>query len=237
MRYSIIIPCADPANINLQSRAELQRAMQPLPGDWELLGTQPHEQSLIASLAAAQGDCVIVIDPSLPYSFVQIALLTQRLARADFVCGRRRRRGVAKLIERVARIPRWFLLGLDSHDPGCMFWAARREVFAGLVLQPHLLRYLPSLVARRGYRVDQVYVTADRQQLPTQLLSQKYAVSPLNLIRAAWTCWTWREPSADGSIDVSRTESSNAHPQILVIDSHRTSNRPILSEPARKKSA
>ena len=72
---------------------------------------------------------LIAIDPGGCYPAEQIPSLIDWLRRADMVVGRRRRFGITKLRERIARIPRWLLLGLEAHDPDCLFWVARRRCF------------------------------------------------------------------------------------------------------------
>ncbi|MCC7084890.1 MAG: glycosyltransferase [Pirellulales bacterium] len=148
--------------------------------------------SLTAGIAAARGEVVIAMEPGESYPAEQIPWLVSWLSRADFVAGRRRQRGVAKLWQRIARIPRWFLLGLESHDPDCLFWAARREVVADLRLSPSMCRYLPALASRRGYRVCDAYV---EHRGPRRRL-QDVRPNPVDLLAAWWMCRRWCEPMA-----------------------------------------
>ena len=92
--------------------------------------------ALSAGIHAARGEMLIAIEPGEAYQPYQIATLIGGLQRADFMAGRRRQTGVAKLWHRINRLPRWLLLGLDGHDPDCLFWAARREAFADLHSPP-----------------------------------------------------------------------------------------------------
>ena len=105
--------------------------------------------ALSAGIQAARGDVLIATEPGDYYPAAQIPSLLNWLDRADLVVGRRRRFGLSKLKERVARIPRGLLLGLDAHDPECLFWAARREALAEMNLQPGMARYLSALVAQQ----------------------------------------------------------------------------------------
>jgi hypothetical protein len=161
MRYSIIIPHCHGTRESEPQREELLAVLRRLDRH-ELLtnfsGCPTVEHAIVAGLRAARGEAVVVVEPGERYPLSQLPLLLRALSRADFVCGRRRRRGWSKLIERVARVPRWLLLGQHIRDPDCLFWAARREVFNGLQVLPRLVRHLPSLVARQGFRVDNVYV-------------------------------------------------------------------------------
>src|SRR5437868_14043031 len=104
--------------------------------------------------------------------------------------GRRKSTGFRKLYERVARIPRWLLLGLESHDPDCLLWAARREAVADISLMAGMARYLPAIVANRGYRVCEAYI---EHTGPRQLL-QDVAPNPGDLLAAWWHCRRWRDP-------------------------------------------
>jgi hypothetical protein len=161
MRYSIIIPYCHGARESAIQREELQSVLRRLDRH-EILtnfaGCPTVEHAIVAGLRAARGEAVVVVEPGERYPLSQLPSLLRALSRADFVCGRRRRRGWTKLVERIARLPRWLLLGRGIRDPDCLFWAARREVFNGLQLLPRFVRHLPSLVARQGFRVDNVYV-------------------------------------------------------------------------------
>jgi dolichol-phosphate mannosyltransferase len=148
--------------------------------------------ALTAGVAAARGETVIAIEAGETYSADQIPWMVTWLCRADLVVGRRRRAGTAKLWQRFSRIPRWLLLGLESHDPDCLFWAARREVVANLPLSPGMCRYLPALVSRRGYRVCDAYV---EHQGPIHWL-QDVRPNLGDLLAAWWMCRRWREPTA-----------------------------------------
>jgi hypothetical protein len=146
----------------------------------------------MAGIAAARGETIVAIEAGDAYSMEQIPWLVGWLNRADFVAGRRRRTGIAKLWQRCSRIPRWLLLGLESHDPDCLFWAARREVINQLPLSPGMCRYLPALVSRRGYRVCDAYV---EHRGPVRRL-QDVRPNAADLLAAWWMCHRWREPAA-----------------------------------------
>jgi glycosyltransferase involved in cell wall biosynthesis len=149
--------------------------------------------ALTAGIAAARGETVIAIEAGETYSAEQVPWMVSWLSRADFVAGRRRQTGLGKLWQRFGRIPRWLLLGLESHDPDCLFWAARREVVANLRLSPGMCRYLPAIISRRGYRVCDAYV---EHHGPLHRL-QDARPNPADLLAAWWMCRRWREPVAD----------------------------------------
>jgi hypothetical protein len=161
MRYSIIIPYCHGAQESAGQLRELESVLRRLD-DCEVLtkfsGCPTVEHAIVAGLRAARSETVAVIEPGDRYPLAQLPGLLRGLARADLVCGRRRRHGWAKLVERLTRLPRWMFLGRGVRDPGCLFWAARREVFNGIQLLPRLVRHLPSLVARQGFRIDNLYV-------------------------------------------------------------------------------
>jgi hypothetical protein len=214
MRYSIIIPHCHGVRPSDQQRQELESLLGRI--DHEILckfaGCPTIEHAIVAGVRAARGQAVAVIEPGERYPVGQLAGLLRGLSRADFVCGRRRRHGWPKLAERMARLPRWLLLGLDARDPGCLFWAARREVFNGLQLVPRFVRHLPALVARQGFRVDSMYVEERTSQRPTgtaALLDQPEAphVASANLLSAWWTCHKLRRAERAVSL---RTDAAAA---------------------------
>jgi hypothetical protein len=218
MRYSIIIPHCHGQRESASQRQDLQIALRRAQA-CELLtkfsGCPTIDHAVIAGLRAARGEIVVVIEPGDRYPLTQLSALVRALSRADFVCGRRRRQGWPKLTERLGRLPRWLLLGLDSRDPDCLFWAARREVFNGLQLLPRFVRFLPSLVARQGYRVDSIYVeerSSAAAARATESLQTATSVraAPANLLTAWWTCRKLRaiEPGA-GPSSANRTETSS----------------------------
>jgi glycosyltransferase involved in cell wall biosynthesis len=109
--------------------------------------------ALTAGIAASRGEVIVAVDPRGGYPLDEIGGLIRGLARGDIVFARPRRSGLAKAWQRVARIPRWLLLGLEVREPECLFWAARREAVHGLDLPRGMYRYLANFVSRRGYRV------------------------------------------------------------------------------------
>ncbi len=115
-----------------------------------------------------------------------------RFARADFHAGRRRQTGLAKFRHRITRFPRWLLLGLDGHDPDCLFWAARREVFADINLAAGAARYLPAIVARRGFRACEIFVEHQGLRRPLQDIRPTFG----DLLATWWQCLRWRNSAA-----------------------------------------
>jgi len=121
--------------------------------------------ALSAGIAAARGDVVVAIEAGERYPPSQISKLLDGLVHADLVCAKRPRASGANLWRRAANVTRWVLPASPVDDPGCLFWAARREAVAGIDLSGGMESYLASLVAARGFRVDQASVTT-RQTKP-----------------------------------------------------------------------
>ncbi len=193
LRLPFEILCVDDGSTaaTLETLAALQRAegaMRVLTLD------QPSGTStaLSAGIAAARGDIVIAIEPGNHYSPEQIPHLIAGLSRLDLVVGRLRLGAWRKFWHRLGRLPRWLLLGIEVRHPECLFWAARREAVADIPLARGMRRYLPWLVARRGFRVGDMYV---RESAERTTLHDPPA-NPLDLLNAWWTCRRWRNDTA-----------------------------------------
>lgn len=233
MRYSIVLPDPSGATLTALDRESIEHLLSGLRGGHELLwrykGCQTVEECIVAGLRAARGEVVVVIEPGGRYAPSEIPKLVARLARTDFACGRRRRTGLARWWARLARLPRWLLLGLENRDPTCLFWAARREVFFGVQLVPAMVRYLPSLVARRGFRVDNVYV---EEQPHTAGSSYRLSRPRLPRARPA-TLWSaWRACTRSAKADAADAAGHDAAQGRL--DAASSSD---ISGPFRAKSA
>jgi glycosyltransferase involved in cell wall biosynthesis len=144
--------------------------------------------ALANGIEAARGEVIIASEPGDYYPATQLPQLVKWLDRADFVAGRRRRFGWSKFRERLARVPRGVLLGLDSHDGDCLFWAARREALADVHLLPGMARYLAGIVAHRGFRVCETYV----EHGPGWRRLDDPPANPGDLLAAWWACRRWR---------------------------------------------
>jgi len=169
--------------------------------------------ALAVGVAAARGDIVIALEAGQRYAVEQIPHLVARLSRLDLVYARRRLGGWQKFWHRVGRIPRAMLLGLDVRHPECLFWAARREAVAGIHLSPGMRRYLPWLVARRGFRVGDMYI----DEAPVGQPVHDGRRNPLDLLTAWWLCRRWRsdafhEVHASRDIVAMPTASAPASP-------------------------
>lgn len=125
--------------------------------------------ALAAAIAASTGDLLVALEDSRQYDIADVARLVERLARFDLVCGCRRASFAVRALRRLRDLPRFLVLGSYVRDPDCLCWAARREAVSGLELSRGMERFLPALVARRGYRVGETHVVARRvPRLPSR---------------------------------------------------------------------
>jgi hypothetical protein len=144
---------------------------------------------------------VIAVEAGDGSAAAQIPHLIARLSRLDLVYAKRRLSGWAKFRHRVGRIPRAMLLGLEVRHPEMLLWAARREAIAGIHLSPGMRRYLPWLVARRGFRVGDMYVeeAPNGERSPATSAMVRGAPDggrhPMDLLTAWWLCRRWRNDS------------------------------------------
>lgn len=150
--------------------------------------------ALTAGIAAARGDVLIAVEAGDQYPADQIPKLLDRLDGADLVCGRRPSAKHGGFWRRLSNVPRWPLPTAPVDDPSCLFWAARHEAVAGLDLCDGMADYISSLVAARGYRVDQVSVTTGGRKPST---GGAWA-SPADLLRSPWrACRRAARPAMD----------------------------------------
>jgi glycosyltransferase involved in cell wall biosynthesis len=152
--------------------------------------------ALSVGIAAARGNIVVALELGKRHAIEQIPHLISRLSRLDLVYIRRRLNGWRKFWHRVGRIPRAMLLGLEVRHPERLFWAARREAVAGIHLSPGMRRYLPWLVARRGFRVGDMYIA---ETTPGEAIADVAVPdgrrNPLDLLTAWWLCRRWHNDS------------------------------------------
>lgn len=116
------------------------------------------DAALSAGIRHARGAVVIAVEASDRYEFSDLPRLTERLARADLVWGCRRSHRLARWWRTVRHLPRTLFSGSLVRDPDCVFWAARREVFAHFTWTPHWHRWLPELASEQGFRVAELHV-------------------------------------------------------------------------------
>jgi len=143
-----------------------------------------------AGIRASCGDYVLTIDAGGRFNVSDSAALISGLSRADMVYARPSYTGWRKMFRRVARTPRWMLLGLETREPDGLFWAARREALAGFDLARGMYRYLPDFVASRGFRVAEALVECNFQAPDFHRLAWP---NPIDLCTAWWLSQRWRQ--------------------------------------------
>ena len=188
IRYSVLIPQRNAGSDLAQQLPELRRVLNLLSLPYEvicidqasgpptraalgqLLKQHPFlrvlsldrarglEAALAAGIAAARGELVVAIGPSKEYPVQQIPHLIAELSGADIVFGRQQLVGWAHAWQRLTSLPQRWLLGPELRSSDGLFWAARREAVVGLESARGTARFLPWLVAMRGYRVGETAI-------------------------------------------------------------------------------
>lgn len=151
--------------------------------------------ALAVGIAQSRGDVVVAVEAGERYPADEMTRLIDRLVRADFVMGRRRLGRIGKLLQSLAHAPRRLLLGREVRDPGCLFWAARREAVVNLPLSRGMSRYLASLVSARGFRVTEVNV--DHRPVRHGRTTFDGWHNPFDLLAAWWLRRRWHQPTAE----------------------------------------
>lgn len=161
-----------------------------------------------AGIAAARSDLVVAWQASHCYSPDDLPRLVARLARADLICGRRRRGWLARQARRVGLWPRQLLmgslLGTSVQDPRSPVWAARREAVAGLPLELGLEGWLATLVARRGFRVCELNIDFDAGRAAGSI-AETFAPHFAELLAARHIC---RQPMYGKPQEVTAADAS-----------------------------
>lgn len=127
----------------------------------QLDGNYGQSAALEAGFRAARGEVLVTLDADGQNPPAEIPKLLERIGPFDFVCGWRRNRQDRlrkRVASRLAYCVRWLLLHDKFHDSGCSLKAMRRQCVSNLTLFNGLHRFLPALIALRGYRVTQVEV-------------------------------------------------------------------------------
>jgi len=119
--------------------------------------------ALDAGLRQARGGTVATMDADLQNDPADIPRLLTLLGQGevDVVCGwrRHRRDGLSKrLASRIGNLLRRLLTRERIHDSGCTLRAYRRECLEGLELYGDMHRFIPAVLALRGFRVGEIEV-------------------------------------------------------------------------------
>jgi len=117
--------------------------------------------ALLAGFNAAAGDVVVTMDGDLQNDPVDIPRLLDELDGRDVVSGWRRDRRDTLGKRLSSRFSNWLarrLTGLPLHDFGCTLKAYRQECLEDLELYGEMHRYIPAVLAWRGFRVGEATV-------------------------------------------------------------------------------
>ena len=118
--------------------------------------------ALYAGFEHAKGEIIVTIDADLQNNPEDIPHLLQKLDEGfDVVCGWRKKRqdSLAKKIP--SRIFNWIVqrtFGIDIHDASCTLRAYRKEAIENLEIYGEMHRYIPALIAWKGFRVAEIEV-------------------------------------------------------------------------------
>ncbi len=183
------------------------------------------DAALAAGIRHARGAVVIAVEASDRYEFRDLPRLTERLARADLVWGCRRSYRLARWWRTLRQLPRTLFSGSLVRDPDCMFWAARREVFADFTWTPNWHRWLPELASEQGFRVAELHVA-----------HRWHARGPALEIEAAWpSLWPFARPTRTlesiDAIELSADESGQHRFEIIRIDPPQPLSAPGPTQP------
>lgn len=118
--------------------------------------------AISAGFSNARGNILIVMDADLQNDPDDIQKLLGKLDEGyDVVSGWRYKRqdSPSKIIP--SRISNWMhrkLTGIDIHDSGCSLKAYKKESVEGLELYGEMHRYIPALIAAKGFKIGEVRV-------------------------------------------------------------------------------
>ncbi|HHO57482.1 MAG TPA: glycosyltransferase [Thermoplasmatales archaeon] len=118
--------------------------------------------ALMAGFEEARGDAIITMDGDLQNDPSDIPKMLKKLGEYDAISGWRHDRKdpffSKKLPSLISnKLSRW-LTGLDIHDFNCGLKAYRAECIRNLELYGEMHRYIPAVLAWKGYRVGEVKV-------------------------------------------------------------------------------
>lgn len=176
IRCEVLVPAARISRIK-QSPDAPYSFRQWRVTNWRL------EDALQQAIAEAEAPVVACCSPSTLPDAERFSEMCTRLARADFVAGRRRTSAASKLLMTATQLPRRAVMGVQRRDPDFLCWVALREAVADLRWRPGGHRYLAEMVAARGFRVAEFRVTDQPAFIPPVLSPPHRVVR--NLL-AAW---------------------------------------------------
>ncbi len=135
--------------------------------------------ALMAGFEMAKGDIIVTIDGDLQNDPEDIPKLVEKLEECDVVNGWRYDRKDPFLSKKLPsiisnKISRW-LTGLKLHDFNCGLKAYKKECLDDLELYGEMHRYIPAILAWKGYKVGEVKV----KHYPRKYGESKYGMARL----------------------------------------------------------
>lgn len=120
-------------------------------------------QALQAGFRIAKGEYIFTMDGDLQDDPQEIPSFIQELERGgfDLVCGWKERRldsFAKRMVSKIANSITGALTGTKIHDMNCGFKLYRKEVVESIDLYGDMHRYIPALVAARGFYIGEVSV-------------------------------------------------------------------------------
>ncbi len=118
--------------------------------------------ALLAGFKNAKGKIIISMDADLQNDPADIPKLLKKLNDGyDLVCGWRFNRKDTFGKRMTSKLSNWlmgFLMDLHIHDSGCTLRAYKKETAEDLNIYGETHRYIPAMIAARGYRVAEIAV-------------------------------------------------------------------------------
>ena len=160
--------------------------------------------ALSVGFRAAKGKYVITMDADLQDDPIEIPRFLEALQEYDIVSGWKKNRfdpAEKRLPSKLYNATVRFVTGTKLHDMNCGFKGYRREALKELRLYGDLHRYIPALLARRGFKITEIVVKHHERKsgkskygierylhglfdLITVLFITKYMQRPLHLLGA-----------------------------------------------------
>jgi glycosyltransferase involved in cell wall biosynthesis len=117
--------------------------------------------ALLAGFRAARGEVVVTMDGDLQNDPADILPLVEQLDGLDVVSGWRRDRQDAMGKRIASKFSNWLarrLTNLPLHDFGCTLKVYKRECLEDLELYGEMHRYIPAILAWKGFRIGEMPV-------------------------------------------------------------------------------
>jgi len=135
--------------------------------------------ALLAGFHTVTGSIIITLDADLQNDPADIPRLLEKLGKGfDVVCGWRMDRQdniIKRIPSKLSNYLNRKITGVKIHDSGCTLRAYKKESIEGIKLYGENHRYIPALIAGKGFKVTEV-VTRHR---PRQFGKSKYGVGRL----------------------------------------------------------